>query len=240
MGFIKDVQERFLGTKAMPGAGLVSEDQVRAALSQVIDPDLHRDIVSLGFVKKIEIRGTVVACEIELTTPACPVKDQLKKQAEDEILKIPGVAKVEVSISAATRGAQGQKAEGITASLGRVKNIIAVASGKGGVGKSTTAVNLAYALSASGSKVGLLDADVYGPSLPQMTRVGNPRSSEGSLVVPPVVDGVSVISSAMFSSAGQATILRGPRNGPSAFGKTVLPSSMICISLILPNASAIS
>src|SRR5690606_25006773 len=110
----------------------------------------------------------------------------------------------------ATRGTTTGRPDAVSASLGKVKNIIAVASGKGGVGKSTTAVNLAFSLAKTGSRVGILDADVYGPSVPHMTKVGSPKGMSGNLVVPPETDGVKVISVAMFSSAGQASILRGP------------------------------
>jgi len=210
VGFIKDVSEKLWGSKSA-GTVPLNEDSVRQALRVVIDPDLHQDIVSLGFVKTIVIKNQVVAVEVQLTTPACPVKDLLKKQCEDAIRAIPGVTAVQVTMTAQTRASTMNFADEATRSaLGKVKNIIAVASGKGGVGKSTTAVNLAYALQQFGSKVGLMDADVYGPSIPQMTKAGKPTAMSGKLVVPPEVNGVKVVSVAMFGSADKASILRGP------------------------------
>lgn len=207
MSLIKAVTDKFRG--GIPGGSLINEDMVRSALSKVIDPDLHKDIVSLGFVKNIKIAGGKVSVSVELTTPACPVKELLKEQCTKAIQELPGVTAVDVNMTAVTRG-QNQQAVAAGA-LSGVKNIIAVASGKGGVGKSTSAVNLAYALAAQGSKVGILDADVYGPSVPLMTKVANPTEmTANNEVIPPIVDGIKVISVAMFSSAGKASILRGP------------------------------
>ena len=169
-------------TPAAQDSGGITDDRVKAALRSVIDPDLHKDIVTLGFVKNIEILAGKVKVEVELTTPACPVKDLLKKQAEDALRTIDGVSQVEVVITAQTRGAK-IATPNVQSSLGRIKNIIAVASGKGGVGKSTTSVNLAYALAKPGAKVGILDADVYGPSIPLMTKVGMPSESQGDMIV---------------------------------------------------------
>jgi ATP-binding protein involved in chromosome partitioning len=144
---------------------------------------------------------------VELTTPACPVKDMLKEECTRKILEIPGVDKVSVSMTARTLGS---RKEPSLEALAGVKNIVAVASGKGGVGKSTTSVNLAYGLAKQGSRVGLLDADIYGPSLVKMTGVGYPEKMEGQMIVPPEMGGVKIVSMPMFAKNEKAAILRGP------------------------------
>ncbi len=213
MSFLQNLQDKIKGSAgAIAGGALVTEKSVRDALSVVQDPDLHRDIVSLGFVKDIRIEANKVGVTVELTTPACPVKDVLKSQCEEQLRKLPGISVVDVQITANIKGTT-ISAPTVTASLGQVKNIIAVASGKGGVGKSTTAVNLAFALAKAGSKVGILDADIYGPSVPLMTGVSNPSESVNGMVVPPQVNGVKIISVSMFGSANKAAILRGPMAG---------------------------
>jgi len=150
------------------GTQSITEAAVRQSLTQVIDPDLRRDIVSLGFVKEIAIDGGRVAATIELTTPACPVKDRLRREAEEAIGGVPGVTEVKVTMTAQVRGGRvpvgGPQAPGQPDKpdmIPGVKNTIAVASGKGGVGKSTVAANLAIALQ-QWAAVGLLRADVYG------------------------------------------------------------------------------
>src|SRR5581483_10289475 len=142
----------------------VEQAQVLDALKVVRDPDLNRDIVSLGFVKNLSISGGDVAFTIELTTPACPVKDQMRDQARAAVIDLPGVTRVDVQMSARVREAVG--GDGARQPLAGVKNVVAVGAGKGGVGKTTLAVNLAVALARSGSRVGMIDGDIYGPNVP--------------------------------------------------------------------------
>src|SRR5438445_6800208 len=145
-----------------------SPQQVLGALAKIQDPDLGRDVVSLGMIKELDVSPQgKVSFTFELTTPACPVRDRFKTQAQDLVGDIPGVSGVEVRMTANVRPAfMRPKPSEI---LPGVKQTIAIASGKGGVGKSTVAVNIAAALRKAGADVGLLDADIYGPSVPAMT-----------------------------------------------------------------------
>jgi len=186
----------------------LNEASVLNALREVRDPDLHRDIVSLGFVKNIVIEGDTVGFTIELTTPACPVREEMKTQAEGSVRKnVAGVGKVNVTMTAnVTRRQNASPVE----LLPGVKNTIAVASGKGGVGKSTVAVNLSVALARDGARVGLVDADVYGPSIPLMMGVtGRPRMVEKRLK-PMESFGVKLMSMGFFVDPMEAIIWRGP------------------------------
>ena len=188
----------------------VTEQQVLEALRVVQDPDLHRDIVTLGFVKDVKICDGNVAFKIELTTPACPVKDLLKTQAQRAVTELPGVTSVNVEMTAQVRGRDMSPQELIPG----VRNVIAVASGKGGVGKSTVAVNLAVALAQTGAKVGLLDADIYGPSLPLMMGVNQrPLMQEtptGPKIVPIPAHGVLMMSLGFLLDENKAVAWRGP------------------------------
>ncbi|MCS6924133.1 MAG: Mrp/NBP35 family ATP-binding protein, partial [Fimbriimonadales bacterium] len=185
----------------------VTREQVLEALRNIVDPDLHRDIVSLGFVKDVVICDGAVKAVIELTTPACPVKDQMKAEAERLIAQIPGVTAVNVEMTAQVRG----RAIAPEDLLPEVKHVIAIASGKGGVGKSTVAVNLAVALAQSGAKVGLLDADIYGPSIPKMLGCqGEHPLVESGQIIPIRRYGVSVMSIGFLLEEEQAAMWRGP------------------------------
>jgi ATP-binding protein involved in chromosome partitioning len=181
------------------------EAAVLAALAKVQDPDLGRDIVSLGFIRDVAISGGAVSFTMELTTPDCPLKDQLKAEAEKAAGSVPGVSAVTVKVTFRVRKSQAQ-----SELLPGVRNVIAVASGKGGVGKSTVAVNLALAFAKSGAKTGLVDLDVYGPSVPGIMGVAGAPAEEDGKIVPIVAHGVKVMSMAFFVPPGEATVWRGP------------------------------
>ncbi len=185
----------------------VTEEQVLSALRAVQDPDLHKDIVTLGFVKDVRIDGGEVDFTIELTTPACPVKDDLKAQAEDVVAGLGGVtaARAKMTANVSTRGGFGRQA------IPGIRNIVAVGAGKGGVGKTTTAVNLAVGLARKGARVGLLDGDVYGPNVPQMLGLNDAPQMDGERgIVPPEAFGIKVISMGMLVPPDQPIIWRGP------------------------------
>ena len=181
---------------------------VLEALKVVRDPDLNRDIVSLGFIKDLKLDEGRVAFTIELTTPACPVKDQMRDQARAAVMQIPGVAAVDVQMSARVREAVG--ADGTRQSVPGVKNVIAVGAGKGGVGKTTVAVNLAIALAKCGSKVGMIDGDIYGPNVPIMLGMKAQLTTDGQKIVPAEKYGLQVISMGFLTADDAPIIWRGP------------------------------
>lgn len=178
------------------------------ALKAVTDPDLGRDIVSLGFVKNLTIDGGQVSLTIELTTPACPVKDQMRDQAVAVVSALDGVGRVDVEMTASVRSAVGSNPE--RASIPGVKNVIAVGAGKGGVGKTTVAVNLAVALARYGGRVGMIDGDVYGPNLPIMLGIDGQLESDGKKIVPAEQHGIKVVSMGFLTDGKAPIIWRGP------------------------------
>src|SRR3954468_18678914 len=186
----------------------VEQAPVLEALKVVRDPDLNRDIVSLGFVKDLKIDAGRVHFTIELTTPACPVKDQMRDQARAAVMQLPGVAAVDVQMSARVREAV-DPAGGRSAVPG-VRNVIAVGAGKGGVGKTTVAVNLAIALAKCGSKVGIIDGDIYGPNVPIMLGMKAQLTTDGQKIVPAEKYDLQVISMGFLTAEDAPVIWRGP------------------------------
>jgi len=186
----------------------LDQASVLQALSAVQDPDLRRDIVSLGFVKQVVIDGGYVSFSVELTTPACPVKDLMREQARAAVAALPGVTGVEVEMTAAVRAAGIPDAT--RAAIPGVKNVIAVGAGKGGVGKTTVAVNLAVALARSGSRVGMLDGDIYGPNVPIMLGLNAQLATDGQKIVPAEKYGIQVVSMGFLTNDDAAVIWRGP------------------------------
>lgn len=185
----------------------ITEVAVLNALKVVQDPDLRRDIVTLNFVKDIVITGSHVAFKVQLTTPACPVKEQLKSESEAAVLGIEGVETVEIEMTAHVRSRDAKQEDLIPG----VKQVIAIASGKGGVGKSTVTVNIATALAKTGAKVGILDADVYGPSIPLMLGCsGEQPYTRDKKIVPIERFGIHLMSIGFLLEEGQAVMWRGP------------------------------
>lgn len=187
---------------------MLDRDAVLDALRSVTDPDLRRDIVSLGFVKDLSVTDENVAFTIELTTPACPVKDQMRDQAAAAVRAL-GAREVDVKMTARVRSVSAPET-GQQPHPG-VKNVIAVGAGKGGVGKTTVAVNLALALARMGSRVGILDGDVYGPNVPLMLGLNSTQlTTDGKNIVPAERFGVQVVSMAFLTQDDAAIIWRGP------------------------------
>jgi len=185
----------------------VTREQVLDALRAVKDPDLHKDIVTLSFVKEVRIQGGEVDFTIELTTPACPVRDEMKAEAERAVAALPGVTAARAKMTADVKARGGFGRQGVPG----IRNILLVGAGKGGVGKSTTSVNLALALLKKGARVGLMDADVYGPNLPQMLGItGQPDVTDDKKMIPVEAHGLRVISMGMLIPPDQPVIWRGP------------------------------
>lgn len=187
----------------------LTNEQVLTALRTVYDPDLGKDLVALNMIRDLKVNGSSVSFRVVLTTPACPVKAQIEAQAKQAVQKL-GATEVQVKMDSEVRNTKPGR-NGIPG----VTHIIAVSSGKGGVGKSTTSSNLAVALALDGARVGLLDADIYGPNIPTMMGVTeNPKlvvhPEKGEVFVPPTSHGVKVMSMGFLIQGDQPVIWRGP------------------------------
>ncbi|SRR6266498_635348 len=186
----------------------VTEQNVLEALSHIQDPDLHKNIVALGFIKDLRIEGGAVSFRIVLTTPACPVKAEMESAACELVGSLPGVSSVNVTMDAEVPKGRGI---GEKVSVEGVRNIIAVSSGKGGVGKSTVAVNVAVSLALNGAHVGLMDADVYGPNVPIMMGASDARPEvRVNKLIPIEAYGVRLMSMALLQPGDKPLIVRGP------------------------------
>jgi ATP-binding protein involved in chromosome partitioning len=184
----------------------VTENAVMAALSKVQEPELHKDLVTLKMIRDLIITGDKVSFTVVLTTPACPLRTQIESEARQAVASIPGVSSVEIKLDANVPN------DGRSRGLLQlpIRNAIAVASGKGGVGKSTVAVNIAVVLAQSGARVGLLDADIYGPNVPTMMGVDHLPAMDGDKLVPAEAYGVKMMSIGFLVKPDQPLIWRGP------------------------------
>jgi ATP-binding protein involved in chromosome partitioning len=182
----------------------LNREVVLEALGKVKDPEIGRDLVSLGMIEDLKVDGGKVSFTLNLTTPACPLKDEIQNSALEAVEELEGVSEVDITMGASVPIGQ-KKSE-----HKNIKNVIAVASGKGGVGKSTVAVNLAVTLAAKGASVGLLDADIYGPNIPTMMGVDRLGGTSEDKILPGENHGVKVISIGFMVKPEQALIWRGP------------------------------
>ena len=198
----------------------LTSDSVRAALAQVIDPEIRRPITELDMVRSVEIDGGTVSVGIDLTTQGCPLRDVITRDVTAKVMELDGVESVRVEMGVMTEQQRQDlrtKLRGGTpepvipfAQPGSLTRVYAITSGKGGVGKSSVTANLAVALTAQGLKVGVVDADIYGFSIPRMLGVEHPPTKLDDMIIPPVAQGVKVISIGMFAAPGTPVIWRGP------------------------------
>lgn len=185
---------------------MLTNEAVLNALRNVMDPDLHQDLVSLGMIKDVKVNGDKVSFTIELTTPSCPLKSKIENDARQAVLSMTEAKEVEINMSAQVR-----TPKPVTVDSNQFKHVIAVGSGKGGVGKSTVSVNLALALARDGAKVGLLDADIYGPNIPRMLGIDRlPDNVTGGKIPLAEIHGMKVMSIGFLVQNGQPLIWRGP------------------------------
>lgn len=203
----RHLENQSIGQASNVATPSLSTEVVLEALSSVIDPELGRDMVTLGMIKDLLVDGGVVAFTLRLTTPACPLRDELRSMAKEAVAALPGVNEVRVKLDAQVPPGNGLRGR---QSIPGVRQIIAVASGKGGVGKSTVAVNLALALSEAGANVGLLDGDFYGPNVPQMLGSQGRPLIRDKRIAPIESHGLQVMSFAYLIDPGKPVIWRGP------------------------------
>jgi ATP-binding protein involved in chromosome partitioning len=190
----------------MSNKATLAPETVMAALGKVQEPELHKDLVSLNMIRDLNITADQVSFTIVLTTPACPLRNQIEREAKQAVLALPGVTSVEIKMDANV------PSDGRSRGLLQlpIRNAIAVASGKGGVGKSTIAVNIAVVLAQTGARVGLLDADIYGPNIPTMMGVQRLPAMEDGKLIPAEAYGVKIMSIGFLVKPDQPLIWRGP------------------------------
>ena len=189
----------------------MDKNKVKEILSKINYPGFNRDIISFGMVSGIEIDAEEITINLSITSQNDEKKSLLVEDIKKQLNEYFSLVHVNIEEKATnTPTSPGVQAAVQEPVLPNVKHVIAIASGKGGVGKSTTTVNLAYSLAATGAKVGILDADIYGPSLRQMTNVEDPTQMDGEFIVPAKKDGISMITVSMFTDSGKAQMLRGP------------------------------
>jgi ATP-binding protein involved in chromosome partitioning len=193
------------GRRSSP-AGDITPDDVRAALRTVIEPDLHRDLISLGMVRDIAVRGRNVSFTVQLSAPPCALQPRLDAECRAALSAVDGVGKIDISFTTDIA-----RDERIERQIGApVRNVVAIASGKGGVGKSTMSTNLAIALAQEGARVGLMDADVYGPNIPQMMGAGPLPPPRNQRMITTESHGVRLMSMGFLVQPDQPVIWRGP------------------------------
>ncbi len=187
----------------------LTEESVVKVLRNVIDPELGVDVVTMGMIKDLKVSNGIVSFTLELTTPACPYNEQITREVKKAVESIPGVKSVDMKVTARVSSAKRTLTNQV--SLSGVKNVIAVASGKGGVGKSSIALNLALALAESGAKTGLLDADMYGPTIPKLLKDISFPQQVGDKILPAVGPlGIKVMSLGLLITDDTPVIWRGP------------------------------
>ncbi len=184
----------------------ITKDAILAALSKVQEPELHQDLVTLNMIRELEIKDDQVFFTIMLTTPACPLRSQIERESKQAVMTIAGVKSVSIKMDSDVPN--DGRMRGLVSMP--IRNAIAVGSGKGGVGKSTVAVNIAVALAQSGARVGLMDADIYGPNTPTMLGVEKLPPPQGPRLIPAQAHGIKMISMGLLVKAGQPLIWRGP------------------------------
>ena len=184
----------------------ITKEAVLAALSKVQEPELHQDLVTLNMIRNLEIEGDKVSFTVMLTTPACPLRGRSDKEVREAVMTVDGVKTIEVKMDSDVPN------DGRMRGLVNmpIRNAIAIGSGKGGVGKSTVSVNIAVALAQSGARVGLMDADIYGPNTPTMLGVDKLPPPDGQRLIPAEAYGIKMVSMGLLVKPGQPLIWRGP------------------------------
>jgi ATP-binding protein involved in chromosome partitioning len=184
----------------------ITKEAVLAALSKVQEPELHQDLVTLNMIRNLEIAGDKVSFTVMLTTPACPLRGRIDKEVREAVMTVEGVKTIDVKMDSDVPN--DGRMRGLVNTP--IRNAIAVGSGKGGVGKSTVSVNIAVALAQSGARVGLMDADIYGPNTPTMLGVDKLPPPDGQRLIPAEAYGIKMVSMGLLVKPGQPLIWRGP------------------------------